>query len=98
MMRNIGHGLGLAALAVLLACGPSPEEIEELKSQQQDILGKIAGLDQKVDKIAAARRAPARPTRPQMDPNKVYELPVGNSPVHGPADAKVAIVEFSDFQ
>jgi len=97
-MRNMGHGLALAALAVLLACGPSPEEVAQLKSKQQDILGKLGDLDKKLDTLAAARQAPARPTQPQEDPNKVYELPVGNSPVHGPGGAKVAIVEFSDFQ
>ena len=97
-MRNMGYGLALAALAVLFACGPSPEEVAELKSKQKDILGKLGDLDKKLDTLAAARQAPARPTQPQEDPNKVYELPVGNSPVHGPAGAKVAIVEFSDFQ
>jgi hypothetical protein len=42
-MRNRGHGLGLglAALAVLMACGPSPEEVAELKNKQQDILGNL---------------------------------------------------------
>ena len=51
-MRNGGHGLGLglAALAVLMACGPSPEEVAELKSKQQDILGKLGDLDKKLDK------------------------------------------------
>ena len=99
-MRNGGHGLGLglAALAVLMACGPSPEEVAELKSKQQDILGKLGDLDKKLDQLAAARRAPARPTQPQENPNKVYELPVGTSPVKGPVGAKVAIVEFADFQ
>jgi protein-disulfide isomerase len=55
-------------------------------------------MDKKLDQLAAARQAPARPTQPQEDPNKVYELPVGTSPVKGPVGAKVAIVEFADFQ
>jgi protein-disulfide isomerase len=96
--RGPGLGLGLTALAVLMACGPSAEDVDQLKSRQQDILGKLGDLDKKLDTLAAARQAPARPTQPQEDPNKVYELPLGNSPVHGPAGAKVTIVEFSDFQ
>jgi protein-disulfide isomerase len=96
-MRNrIVHGLGVTALGVLVACGPSPEEMSELKSQQEAILGKIADLDKKLDQVAEA--PPARPSRPQVDPNKVYNLPVGNSPFKGPENAKVAIVEFADFQ
>jgi len=45
---------------------------------------------------AAPSRAAARPGRP--DPSKRYEVAVGSSPVKGPEDAKVTIVEFSDFQ
>ena len=41
--------------------------------------------------------APARPDAP--DPNQVYEIAVPrNAPSHGPANARVVIQEFSDFQ
>ena len=47
--------------------------------------------------VAAAAAAPARKDgRP--DPNKVYQVAVGKSPFVGPKDAKITIVEFSDFQ
>ncbi len=32
------------------------------------------------------------------DPNKVYELPVGNSATRGPANAKVTILHYFDYQ
>ena len=32
------------------------------------------------------------------DPNRQYDVKVGRAPVRGPEDAKVTIVEFSDFQ
>jgi len=98
MARKMAYGLGVAALTVLMACGPSPEEVAKLKSQQEDILSKLGELDKKLVQVAAARRVPERPTRPEVDPNKVYDLPVGGSPVRGPAGAQVAIVEFADFQ
>ena len=46
---------------------------------------------------AKAAAAPQQPRR-QPDPKAVYKVPVGDSPVKGPADAYVTIVEFSDFQ
>ena len=44
--------------------------------------------------------APSPPSRPsnKPDPNKVYQVAVGSAPFKGPKDAKVTIVEFSDFQ
>jgi protein-disulfide isomerase len=33
-----------------------------------------------------------------LDPNKVYNIPAGNSPFKGPADAPVTLALFSDFQ
>jgi protein-disulfide isomerase len=85
-------GVGFAALA---ACGGSASDIEELKKGQKDILAKLEGLDKAVQQVKAA---PAAPARPMMDPNKVYNIPIADSPVRGPKNAKVTIAEFSDFQ
>ena len=43
---------------------------------------------------------PSQPQQPQRqeDPNAVYNVPVGNSPMQGPRDALVTMVIFSDFQ
>jgi protein-disulfide isomerase len=42
---------------------------------------------------------PARlPQRPQEDAKAVYKIPIDDSPVRGPADALVTIVESSDFE
>src|SRR5512137_2966952 len=38
------------------------------------------------------------PQRPQEDPKAVYRVPVDDSPVKGPADALITIVESSDFE
>jgi protein-disulfide isomerase len=43
---------------------------------------------------AAAPQARA----PGPDPTKVYDLPAGNAPARGPADAKVTVLHYLDFQ
>jgi protein-disulfide isomerase len=80
---------------VLAGCGASPADVEEIKKGQKEILAKLDALDKAVQQVKAA---PAAAARPQVDPNKVYPLAVGDSPSKGPADAKVTIVEFSDYQ
>jgi len=85
--------LVLMAMVTLWGCGATPQDIEELKKNQKDILAKLETLSADVK---ARPAAPAAPNQP--DPNKIYTLAVGSSPVKGPKDAKVKIVEFSDYQ
>jgi protein-disulfide isomerase len=96
-MRHLQHGLGIAVMAVLTACGASPEDVADIRSNQKQILDKLGEAEKKLALVAAAGQRPAAPT-PAQDPNKVYNLPVGTSPVRGPAAAKVSIVAFEDFQ
>ncbi|MFN8544700.1 MAG: thioredoxin domain-containing protein [Candidatus Binatia bacterium] len=88
-------GLALCAtLAALGGCG-NPADMEEIKKGQKDILAKVESLEKA---IAQVKAAPAAAARPAIDPNKVYTIPIGDSPMRGPKNAKVTIVEFSDFQ
>ncbi len=98
--------IGCAALTGACAnpgqdLGRIEAKVDNLAAQQKDTLSKLEDLDkgQKdliVKTAAAARPAAAGPAA--EDPNKVYDIPVGKSATRGPADAKVTIVEFSDFQ
>jgi protein-disulfide isomerase len=86
----------LALLVLVYACGGNPADIEDLKKGQKDILDRLATLDKAVQQIKTA--PPAAPSRPQMDPNKVYNIPLTNSPVRGGEAGKVTVVEFADYQ
>ncbi len=89
-------GIVVAALAFLAGCGPSADNLAELKSTQSEIGARLATLDTKLDALASAPVPSAPP--PAFDPDKIYDLPVGASPVKGPAGAKAVIVAFADFQ
>ncbi|MCC6763947.1 MAG: thioredoxin domain-containing protein [Deltaproteobacteria bacterium] len=87
--------IALLALALAAPGCAQKSDIEAVQTTQKEILAKL----EKIEKDIAARpAAPAAAQRPQIDPNKVYQIPVGNSAVRGPKDAPVTIVMFSDFQ
>ncbi len=65
--------------------------LNEIQKTQKEILQKLEALEKKVS-------SPAQPARPAVDPNKVQNIPIGNSPVKGDKNAPVIITEFSDFQ
>lgn len=91
-MRKV---VGVGLLALLAACGANSEDMKKLEDSQRQILAKLTDLEKKIEQVASR---PAAPQAPQMDPNKVYNIPAGDSPFKGPANAPVVLAEFSDFQ
>ena len=90
------RAVGVILIVTTLAgCGASPADVEEIKKGQKEILAKLEALDKAVQQV---RVAPAAAARPQLDPNKVYKISTENAPSKGAKDAKVVVVEFSDYQ
>jgi protein-disulfide isomerase len=86
----------------LAGCGPDPA-LEEIQSDQREIFFRLGALDNAVKVAASGGGGGAAPSpnvveNDKVYPDKVYTIPIGNSPVKGPEDARVTIVEFSDFQ
>jgi protein-disulfide isomerase len=87
--------LALLVIPFILAGCVDNKRLEEIEKNQKDILAKLDGLDTSL-KDMTKNIAPKR--RPQIDFNKVHNIPIGSSFIKGNKEAKVAIVEFSDFQ
>ena len=97
--------IGLAG--TLISCSIENNEnsnqvINELKDGQEVILKKIASLEKSINNLALANKNRPDDNKkkqpPQADPNKVYNIPIGDSFTMGAADAAVTIIEWSDFQ
>ncbi len=84
----------------LFGCGSSApdhsDELAEIKKQQAQILAKLNDVEKKLDKAPAAK--PPRQRRSGPDPEKKYDLPVGDSDIKGAKNGAITIVEFSDYQ
>jgi protein-disulfide isomerase len=103
-MRSPGDGrsgrvlragiLALVALSIL-ACAER-KDIEEIKKTQKEILDKLAALEKNDQTLLARVQGGQRPPGP--DPDRVYQIALGNSPSKGPKEAPVTLLEFSDFQ
>lgn len=74
------------------------KQLTIIAQNQQKIIQDIRAIKAQLTSAAAYQRPQAQPQRPTIDLNKVYQIDSGNSPVLGNKDAKVTIVEFSDFQ
>ncbi len=68
--------------------------LPEIQKSLPEIQKTLRGLQRASGNVMAQK--PSAP--PSEDPNKVYTIDVGSSSVLGNKDAKITIVEFSDFQ
>ena len=91
----------------LLSCNTADnagleQSLNNIKDDQKLILKKLESLDKAVANMAlAGKNQPTKNQKqqpPQADPNKVYNIEIGDSFTMGPDDAKVTLIEWTDFQ
>ena len=79
------------------------QKLNEIGDNQKVLLKKIENMDKSIANLTlAVKSKPADNKKqqqpPQADPNKVYNIEIGDSYIHGAKDAKVTIIEWMDFQ
>ena len=101
--------LFLTSLAgLLISCNTAnnsgiEQAMNEIKDNQKVILKKIESMDKTIANLAlASKNKPADNKKQQppqaADPNKVYNVEIGDSFTLGPKNAKVTLIEWMDFQ
>ena len=110
MMKSIIKNVTMSVLILLfISCSEmGSANLEKAISQVQDnqkiMLQKIENLEKGQRSLkqnltqAPNNQKNKKDNRPQADPNKVYDIAIGNSVVKGNKDAKVTIIEWMDFQ
>ena len=81
------------------------QRLARIEAQSADIMqlvqamsARLDGLETRLATLAEQQARVAAPQRPRgPDPAQVYAVPVGDSPVEGPADAKITIVKAYEF-
>ena len=78
------------------------QKLNEIGDNQKVLLKKIENMDKSIKNLALANKnKPANNKKdqpPKADPNKVYNIAIGDSFTKGPDNAAVTIIEWSDFQ
>ncbi len=75
-------------------------KLNDISDNQKVLLRKIANMEKSIKDLASSNNNKQNNKKepPKSDPNKVYNIPIGDSFTKGPDDAAVTIIEWSDFQ
>ena len=109
MKKSIKYFTVLTSSFLLMSCSEVDtasleKAINKVQDNQKIILQKIESLEkgqQALKKnLASNAKGPSKNNKQQtkVDPNKVYNVAVGNSFVKGNPNAKVTITYWTDFQ
>lgn len=104
--RAIGIGFAVSLMASCQGSGSFAklqEQLTAIADKQDTILAKLDTLETKIGQAPAARPGapggdPKAPKPGAPDPKATYKVEVGDAHFKGGANAKVVVVEWSDFQ
>ena len=97
----------ISASVLLISCDAEnksviADKLKDIGDNQKVLLRKIEKMEKSINNLALSNKnKPAdnkKQEPPKSDPNKVYNIPIGDSFTEGPDDAAVTIIEWSDFQ
>ncbi|MDJ0847484.1 MAG: thioredoxin domain-containing protein [Myxococcota bacterium] len=95
--RSSGPAIIIAALILGASLVASALLVQtSLDNATAELAKVVVAIEEAPARPSAPAAAPSRPARP--DPNRRYSINVKGSPIKGSADAKIKVVEFSDFQ
>ena len=105
MIRKVTGYLFLSLF--LFSCSDlqdAAKNIKKVNENQDLIINKLNAIDKKMaaleKKVAQGPKNPSdkKNDKPKADPNKVYDVAESGSVVLGNPNAKVTIIEWTDFQ
>ena len=107
MKMKLVQFLVAGSAVLLISCDTGNDaalekKLNEIGDDQKVLLKKIENMDKSIRNLTlSSKNKPAdnkKQQPPQADPNKVYNIPIGDSYSEGPDDAAITIIEWSDFQ
>jgi len=101
-VKLIRFGLVLCLSGLVFAGSDLDDKLDRLLENQKVILTRLQKLEKTqndiVRKVNSAPKPAGKNNKPQVDYNKEYKVPVGDSVILGNPEAKVTITEWMDFQ
>ena len=95
----------LVSLFLVFSCNTSNADVSDIRANQKKILTKLEkieklqlGLKTSIATINKPSPNKKQQQKPQVDPNKVYDVAIGDSYIEGNPNAPITIIEWMDFQ